>query len=117
MQWFKSHKALLAYLFLTFWVAYAVYAVQNQAGAFHADSTAQSVAIRNSLIQGCTRTNDLRLTLQALVTDTKGAKQFLKDGTITQAQYDRAVAQAKENAKKLAPINCPKLYPVVKETQ
>lgn len=107
-QWIVRYRNLIAYLFLTAAVAYALYAVQHQA-------TRQAQAIRQSQVVACNRGNELRTSLQGLFLDTKVLRSYLRDGLITKAQYDRSVAASKSAAKKVGPLNCNALYPPIKK--
>jgi uncharacterized protein HemX len=80
----------------------------------HSSQQRQDLAnqTRTILTKSCQRDNNLRTTLQGIIlTSIKQIDQSVKDGTITQAQADRYIAQSKDSAKKVAPLNCVKLYP------
>lgn len=109
---FKSrrHLPLVAYLVLA---GFTGFAFQQERTHSNQNREALAAQTRTVLIRGCERQNVLRHTLQGLVlSGIPQTKQYVKEGTITPAQGDRAIAQARTAASKLKPIDCKRAYPV-----
>lgn len=62
---------------------------------------------RKVVIQSCEGTNNLRLVLHDLVlSGIASTQKFVKEGTLTKAQGDRAIAESYTAASELGPIDC-----------
>jgi hypothetical protein len=108
----RHRLPIAGYLVLAIATGFTFAAERQHASQQRTDLAAHT---RATLIKGCNRNNDLRATIQDLILSSiPQTEQYVKDGTLTQAQADRAIAQSKIAAKKVAPINCNKLYPVLK---
>jgi ABC-type lipoprotein release transport system permease subunit len=105
----RRRLSVLGYLLLAAATAYT-FSVERD----HSNENRQQLAAqtRTVLIRGCERQNDLRRTLQHVVLQSiPQVQQYVKDGTLTQAQANRAIANAHKTAKAVAPTNCAKVYP------
>ena len=105
----RRHLPVVAYLILAGFTAFAF----NQERE-HSNQNREALAsqTRTVLVAGCERQNELRKTLQGLIASgIPQTKQYVKDGTITPAQGDRAIAQSQTAIKTIAPVDCKKVYP------
>lgn len=71
----------------------------------------------NVLYEGCINGNALRHTLQEIITSPKSIanlKKLVASGRISQAEFERAVALAKQEAASIAPRDCKKAYAALK---
>lgn len=108
MNFIRRYKAIIAYVFLVAAIAFSI-----QQSSAHSEQSRKDLAIqtRAVLLAACERNNELRKTLQEIIA--QGAaqiEQYVKDGTLTQEQADRAIAQQRDAYNKVAPIDCKKLY-------
>jgi hypothetical protein len=69
------------------------------------------------LYQGCVSGNALRVTLQDILVNPQAIKldrKLVQEGRISQAELDRAIALARQEAATLAPRNCNTAYAPLK---
>lgn len=104
--WLRRHSYVISYLILAAAFAYSI----NSVRAEGAQRRTEIVNATQQVIKdSCNRGNDTRQLLRGLITDGQGQlKLYLKDGVLTQAQYDRAIAANANAAKKLADVDCDK---------
>lgn len=99
---------LLAFLLLACFTGYSfklerTHSDQNRAQA-------QQI-VYTTLIAGCERNNELRKTLHDLVLGGIATTQkYVKEGTLTPIQGQRAIQGTKDAAKKLESVDCNGLY-------
>lgn len=110
---------VLAYIFLACMTAYTFNAERHHSNE-NRDLLAQEV--HATLVNGCDRGNELRATLQTIISNSAALqepqiKKALKDGQITQAQADLARQFTEKTLKDLGPINCKEAYPAPTETE
>lgn len=105
---------VVGYLILAIGSGYAV-------GVSHQNEVNQTKALRQStynvLQDGCRSGNELRTTLQGIIvssTGIKNGKKLVREGRISQADLDRALKLARQEAASVAPRNCSKAYAPLK---
>jgi len=109
----RRHLPLVAYLILVGFTGYAFAQEREHSNQNRADLAAQT---RTVLLRGCERQNDLRKALvDILKQNDKSIDQYVKDGTITPAQGQRARAQTQKALIKIRPTDCLKAYPAAKK--
>lgn len=104
MTWLKKHLPVAGYVVLALATA-GTFAREAQHNAKQrADLARQTTTV---LQNGCARGNVLRTTLQRIILQgIPQVEQYIKDGTLTREQGDRAIAQARTNARLVGPLNC-----------
>lgn len=106
----RRHLPVVGYLILAGFTGFAFAEERAHSNQNRAALAAQT---HKTLVAGCERQNELRVTLQGLIkSGIPQTKQYVRDGTITPAQGDRAIAQAQTAIKTLAPVDCKKVYPI-----
>lgn len=106
----RRRLPVLGYLILAIATGYTFQVERD-----HSDQNRHDLAVqtRTVLVKGCERQNVLRVTLRHLILQgIPQTKKFLKEGTLTQAQAHRTIKITRDAAKKLAPTNCTKAYPL-----
>lgn len=106
----RRHLPVVGYLILA---GFTGFAFQQERSHSNENRAALAAQTRKTLIAGCERQNQLRVTLQGLISSgIPQTRQYVKDGTLTPAQGDRAIAQAKTAIHTLRPTDCKKVYAV-----
>jgi hypothetical protein len=104
----RRYRGALAYALLAGAIAFSIVQSNN-----HSEDARRALAIqtRSTLIAGCNRNNELRKTLQDLIgASAAQIEGYIKDGTLSEAQGAKALANSRAAFKKVAPIDCNKLY-------
>ena len=97
-SWWDRHKGILGYLLLAAAMTYSVSEVATEAGE---DRKALADSARVVVIDGCNRDNDTRKALRQIIEANEAElDKYVKEGTITKAQADRA-REANEKAQAL----------------
>ncbi len=103
-SWWDRYRGVIGYLVLTAAVAYAIAGVQAQ-GKERRQNLADSA--RTVVIDGCERDNATRSALrQIIVRGDRELKAYVKEGTITKAQADRARSANRSALRKLKDVDC-----------
>lgn len=106
----RRHLPVIGYLILAGFTGYAF-----QQEREHSNQNREAIAqqTHNTLVAGCERQNELRTTLRGLIArGIPQTRQYVKDGTLTPAQGDRAIAQSKTAIYTLRSTDCNSVYPI-----
>lgn len=123
-NYLKRHHLLplVGYLILASFTGFAfaqerTHSNQNRASlAAQTKQNARALAIQTHKTQlaGCARTNDLRNTVAGILVASEGTlKLSVKNHTITPERAAEAKQFYDAQIKKLAPVNCAKVYPII----
>lgn len=104
----RRHIPLVAFLVLAIATGYSFKLERDHSNQSRRELATQT---RQVLYQSCLRGNQLRSTLQHIILNgIPQTRQYVKDGTITQAQANRSIKLSREAAVGVAPIDCVSLY-------
>jgi hypothetical protein len=102
----RRHLPLLGYLLLAGASAYSVGAVRHEATTRRGDLRQAAVQV---VRDGCKRDNQTRALLRGILKSSiPTTQQFVREGTLTQAQADRSIEATKVSLKRLHGIDCDK---------
>jgi hypothetical protein len=113
---FKNRKAvpLLGYLILA--IGVGVTFQQEHTNVIHTRNSLARTTY-NVLYSNCIAGNELRVTLQHILINPNAVKQaerYVQEGRISQTDFDRELALAREESATLAPRDCTKAYAPLK---
>lgn len=106
----RRHRAIIAYLFLVAGIIFALASDQR-----HNSEARDRLAYqtRTVLVAGCERSNDTRVTLQGILRqNVPTVRQYVEEGTISEAQGERSIIATAKAVKKLRPVDCEAAYPI-----
>ena len=113
--WFLRNLNWIAYLLLAAAIAFSISNVRNEGAQRRTEIV---TATQKTIKDSCVRGNATRALLRDLVRSGQGQlKLYLKDGVITEAQYERAIASNNDAIKKLADVDCDKAIQAVVDQQ
>lgn len=113
--WIRRNLSWMAYIILALAIAYSLNDVRSEASQRRTEIVQ---ATQKVIYDSCVRGNDTRALLRSLITDGQSQlKLYLKDGVLTQEQYDRAIAANKAAATKLSDVDCKAAVSTVADAQ